>query len=65
MVNLPGYIDDRFVPMTFEVLNCRTGEVEDLFEVTFGGEKAMKFGSEEVRRPIFEKASEAILASAF
>jgi len=60
MVNLPGHIDDRFVPMTFEVLDCRTGEVQDLFH-TLGKERTREaeyiFGSEESRRPFFQDIS--------
>jgi len=31
MLNLPGHIPDRFIPLTFELLECSTGHTHDLF----------------------------------
>jgi len=60
MINLPGNLEDRFVPLTFELLDCRTGEVQDLFH-TLGKERTREagnvFGSEESRRPFFQDIS--------
>jgi len=57
MVNLPGNLHDHFVPMTFEVLNCKTGEIKDEF-AKFGVEPVKHiFGTATVREPFFGKAA--------
>eukprot|EP00420_Gonyaulax_spinifera_P024831 CAMPEP_0197916214 /NCGR_PEP_ID=MMETSP1439-20131203/81570_1 /TAXON_ID=66791 /ORGANISM="Gonyaulax spinifera, Strain CCMP409" /LENGTH=253 /DNA_ID=CAMNT_0043538217 /DNA_START=1 /DNA_END=758 /DNA_ORIENTATION=- len=57
MVNLPGNLHDHFVPVTFEVLDCKTGEVMDKFS-EFGVEPMKHvFGSASLREPFFAKAA--------
>uniref|UniRef100_A0A7S2LHL6 Uncharacterized protein n=1 Tax=Zooxanthella nutricula TaxID=1333877 RepID=A0A7S2LHL6_9DINO len=61
MVNLPGELGDRFVPITFEALDCRTGRHENLFASLGLGQAAPhRFGSSELRRPFFEPHAAAI-----
>jgi len=61
MVNLPGNLEDRFVPITFEHLDCRTGKVENLFG-HFGLERTEHvFGSTELRQPFFQDIAQQIV----
>jgi len=61
MVNLPGNLEDRFVPLTFELLDCSTGEIKD-YSDHFGQARLdhLEFGSSKPREPFFVPQASAI-----
>jgi len=55
MVNLPGNLDDQFIPLTFEVLDCTTGEITDCFHRFGRTRPEHAFGSSAPRGAFFEE----------
>merc|ERR1719350_2757829 len=60
MVNLPGNLSDRFVPMTFEVLDCATGELTDMHHAFAMERPELSFGSDKKRSPLLTEAARNI-----
>lgn len=60
MVNLPGNLEDRFVPLTFELLDCQTGEVTDYFDRFEQERPSHAFGTKKLRETFFAPQASAI-----
>jgi hypothetical protein len=60
MVNLPGNLEDRFVPLTFELLDCSTGEIKDYCDRFGQARPGCEFGSNKPREPFFVPQASAI-----
>jgi len=60
MVNLPGNLDDRFVPLSFELLDCSTGEITDYFDRFGQARTSRKFGTAEPRDAFFLEQAKQI-----
>lgn len=58
MVNLPAPFEDRFVPLTFQVLDCETGAIEELCEKTFGPRQVPDLMGMESSGPMGKRACE-------